>query len=137
MFIEDVYVLEKVVVVDTCSHLHFVAKPLGPEMERRPEGIDAPGSEQHLDREGHPCTAGTGPGLSEQFHGPTSDIAHGIPDVRLRKPRDEIDRVEQVGLARRVRADDGGEGMQVETEVLERLEAVDLDPRNHFAEPVP
>ena len=52
-------------------------------------------------------------------------------------PATELDGVEQVGLAGRVRTDDCDKWPKVEAELAESLEAVYLDARDHRSEPNP
>jgi|AntDryMetagUQ889_1029465.scaffolds.fasta_scaffold19333_2 hypothetical protein len=61
----------------------------------------------------------------------TSRFGHRRTEVMLRESRQQLDSVEKVRFPRGVGAGDHGQRTEREGEVLEGLEAVDLDPREH------
>ncbi|MEV5827541.1 hypothetical protein AB0L25_18410 [Spirillospora sp. NPDC052242] len=69
----------------------------------------------------------------EQFLRPSpTGLEERIPPV-VQAIDDVLDRVEQVRLAARIRADESEERRHVQLEVQEGLEAVDLDSRDHVS----
>jgi hypothetical protein len=63
----------------------------------------------------------------------SAKIVEGCPQIVHSKPAQELDCIEQVGLAGCIRPYHDEQWVQVETKVLERLEAIDLDSREHCA----
>ena len=98
----NVYPLQTPVGVGTDSNIEFIANALRAQFERLAECVGAMGFKQYFNREGHPVRTPRSC-VAKQFLRPPSQLLHRLPDVGLSQTRHELDCVEKIGLARRVR----------------------------------